>query len=72
MRSSPDSPATSHQLQSDLAASWLAQRGVSIPRDADGHALARIEINPMTATGPDDLDAVMLPDDVAAGDDLVL
>lgn len=67
-----DSPATSHQLQSDRAAAWLERYGVVVPRRAEGHADARIEISPLTALGPDDLKRTMLPREVSRGAELVL
>ncbi|MFO0873416.1 MAG: UTP--glucose-1-phosphate uridylyltransferase [Phycisphaerales bacterium] len=67
-----DSPATSHQLQSDRAGAWLASRGVSVPRRADGTVDARIEIEPLTALDADDLAHVALPREVARGAELVL
>jgi UDP-N-acetylglucosamine/UDP-N-acetylgalactosamine diphosphorylase len=67
-----DSPATSHQLQSDRAAAWLERYGVVVPRRADGHVDARIEISPLTALGPEDLKRMKLPSEVARGAELVL
>jgi UDP-N-acetylglucosamine/UDP-N-acetylgalactosamine diphosphorylase len=67
-----DSPATSHQLQSDRAARWMEAHGVIVPRDGEGHARARIEISPLTALEPADLVAVDLPRSIAAEDELVL
>ncbi len=66
-----DSPATSHQLQSDRAGNWLEQRGVKVPRDKDGHVDAKIEINPLTALEPADLDPAELPKSIARGQEIV-
>lgn len=63
-----DSTATSCQLQSDRNGNWLEAHGVSVARDSEGHALAAIEISPLTALFPDDLADVELPESVAAGD----
>jgi len=71
-RSGVDSPATSHQLQSDRAGRWLEAHGVQVARDTDGHTTARIEISPLIALGPADLVAIDLPASVAAGDEVVL
>ncbi len=70
--SGADSPATSHQLQSDRAAKWLEARGVEIPWDDDGHVRAAIEISPLTALEPSDLMAADLPARVEAGQELLL
>ncbi len=67
-----DSPASSHQLQSERAAAWLAAAGVRIPRRADGTVDARIEISPLSALAPDDLRRVQLPSEIAAGSDVVI
>ncbi|MCA9285905.1 MAG: UDPGP type 1 family protein [Phycisphaerales bacterium] len=50
-----DSPASSHELQSDRAGAWLEQAGVRVPRRADGHVDARLEISPLTALSPEEL-----------------
>jgi UDP-N-acetylglucosamine/UDP-N-acetylgalactosamine diphosphorylase len=62
-----DSSETSHRLQSDRAARWLEANGVSVPRDADGHADAKLEISPLTALEPGDLAGLDLPSSIAAG-----
>ena len=67
-----DSPATSHQLQSDRAGCWLEAHGVTVPRDADGHVSARIEISPLTALQASDLANVKLPDSIEPGEVIVL
>ena len=67
-----DSPATSHQLQSDRAGRWLARHGVPLPQTPDGRVDARIEISPLTALDPDDLAGVRLPRGVSRGGELVL
>ncbi|MFM1823509.1 MAG: hypothetical protein RI967_1775 [Planctomycetota bacterium] len=60
--SGDDSPATSHQLQSNRAAAWLERAGIRIPRRPNGDADLRLEIDPATALDADDLDA----DEIAA------
>ncbi len=50
-----DSPATARQAMIDLWASWLERAGAVVPRDAEGHAAAPIEISPLVALGPEDL-----------------
>ncbi|MCP3905495.1 MAG: UDPGP type 1 family protein [Planctomycetes bacterium] len=67
-----DSPATSHQLQSDRAGRWLEAHGVEVPRDAAGHVDAQIEISPLTALEMEDLVAIDLPRLVGRGEELVL
>jgi UDP-N-acetylglucosamine/UDP-N-acetylgalactosamine diphosphorylase len=67
-----DSPATSHALQSDRAARWLAQHGVAVPWNSDGHVEARIEISPLTALDPEDLARVRLPMSIAPGQQISL
>lgn len=61
-----DSPATSHQLQSDRAARWLEANGVNVPWTKNGHVEASIEISPMTALEADDLKNAPLPKQVRA------
>jgi UDP-N-acetylglucosamine/UDP-N-acetylgalactosamine diphosphorylase len=68
----PDSPKTSHQLQSDRAGSWLESHGVNVPRGPDGHVNARIEISPLTALEREDLARLKLPASIAPGESLVL
>ena len=67
-----DSAESSHQLQSDRAARWLETAGVTVARDADGHAAARIEISPLTALEPSDLQGKDLPASIGAGEDVAL
>jgi UDP-N-acetylglucosamine/UDP-N-acetylgalactosamine diphosphorylase len=45
----PDSPTTVRQALSDLAADWLTQAGVDVPRSPDGHAAVLLEISPLYA-----------------------
>jgi UDP-N-acetylglucosamine/UDP-N-acetylgalactosamine diphosphorylase len=66
-----DSPATSHQIQSDRNAAWLSRFGVRVPQQ-NGHVNARIEINPLTALEPDDLVKANLPREIAPGQEVVL
>ncbi|MHC5003232.1 MAG: UTP--glucose-1-phosphate uridylyltransferase [Planctomycetota bacterium] len=67
-----DSPETSHRLQSERAGRWLERRGVAVPRDGEGHVSARIEISPLTALEPDDLEGAEIPGSISAGEELVL
>ncbi len=67
-----DSPATSHQLQSDRSGSWLEAHGVTVPRDAEGHVTARIELSPLTALEADDLAGMTLPKSIEPGESIVL
>lgn len=61
-----DSPATSIALQSSLHASWLREASVNV---ADG---AAIEISPLVAQWPGDLDRSMLPDAIDGSEPFVL
>jgi UDP-N-acetylglucosamine/UDP-N-acetylgalactosamine diphosphorylase len=45
----PDSPATVGQAISDLAADWLTQAGVAVPRNADGSLMHPLEISALYA-----------------------
>ena len=67
-----DSPATSRRLQSDLHGGWLEACGVEVPRDAQGHVDADVEIGPLTAMCFDDLHGVELPSKVDSGDSLLM
>jgi UDP-N-acetylglucosamine/UDP-N-acetylgalactosamine diphosphorylase len=51
----PDSPATVAQAISDLAADWLQQAGVAVPRAAEGHAAFPLEISPLFALDAEQL-----------------
>ncbi len=68
----PDSPASSRQAQSDLFGGWLEARGVAVARGDDGHVLGQIEISPLTAMGPEDLEAADLPGSLGSEDRLAL
>ncbi|NBC10430.1 MAG: UDPGP type 1 family protein [Planctomycetes bacterium] len=67
-----DSPASSKRLQTDRAARWLEANGVKIPRDAQGHADATLEIKQTTAIYPDDLQPLDLPDQVEPRSELLI
>ncbi|MCI0362493.1 MAG: UDPGP type 1 family protein [Phycisphaerales bacterium] len=67
-----DSPATSHQIQSDRNGGWLARNGVTVPSDGDGHVAAMIEISPLTALEAEDLVKVELPKVIAPKQEVVL
>ncbi len=56
-----DSAATCHALQTERSARWLASRGARVPRKADGTVDAVIEISPLTAAEPEDLEGAALP-----------
>ena len=68
----PDSPQTSQQLQSDLHARWLEERGVVIPWTSEGHVDAAIEIAPWTAMTAGDLPSDVLPDSIEPGSSILL
>ncbi|UCD74676.1 MAG: UDPGP type 1 family protein [Phycisphaerales bacterium] len=68
-----DSPATSHQLQSDRAGAWLETVGLEVPRDDEGRVNARIEISPLIALESGDLaSAVDLPERIEPGSEIVI
>ena len=67
-----DSPASSRQAQSDLYGGWMEARGVDVARGDDGHVLADIEISPLAAMGPGELDAADLPERVGPEERFVL
>lgn len=67
-----DSIITSKQLQSQRAANWLIARGVSIPTNPDGSVNATIELSPITALCPEDLDSEQLPDAIKPGSSITL
>lgn len=67
-----DSPASSRRLQTERAARWLEGAGVTIPRDARGHADCTLELLPATALLPEDLNSTNLPASIERGAHLVL
>jgi len=52
-----DTPSTSLHDQVRRAAAWLEAAGVKVPRDADGHVAAAIEISPLYADSAEELAA---------------
>jgi len=70
--SGPDSPATSHQLQSDRSGAWIESYGVTVPRTEDGHVDAAIELSPLTALEREDLARVRLPAAIGRGESVVI
>jgi len=70
--SGDDSPASSHQIQSNRNGGWLERNGVKIPRRANGDVDARIEILSETALEADDLADAELPREIAAGSEVVI
>lgn len=67
-----DSPATSHEVQSERNARWLENLGVKVPRTHDGKVNAKIEISPLTALEPGDFPAADLPARIPAGASIAL
>ncbi len=67
-----DSPASSHEVQSERNARWLESHGVKVPRTRNGKVDATIEISPLTAMEQADLPVAELPETVAAGSVLSL
>ena len=52
-----DSPASVARAISNLAATWLEQAGVKVPRDAEGNAAVPLEISPLFALDAEELKA---------------
>ncbi len=70
-----DSPATSHQLQSERAAKWLESANVRVPRGAKQEVDAKIEISPLTALCAEDLREMTsgsIPQQIERGAEIVL
>lgn len=67
-----DSPETSRQLQSQRAARWLQAHGVAVPFDDEGRVAATIELSPLTASEPEDLENVKLPKKLEPGSEVAL
>ncbi len=70
--SGDDSPETSRQLQSQRAARWLQGCGVAVPFDGAGKVDAVIELSPLTALEPEDLQGAELPPRLEPGGKIVL
>lgn len=70
--SGDDSPASSHQIQSNRHGAWLEKFGVRVPRRPNGDVDARIEILAETALEANDLADVALPRDIKPGEEIVL
>src|SRR5262249_17292226 len=51
----PDSPDVVREAISDLAADWLEQTGLKVPRNADGNAAILLEISPLYALDAEEL-----------------
>lgn len=70
--SGEDSPAWSHQIQSNRNGGWLEKFGVKIPRKPNGDVDARIEIAAETALEADDLADTALPREIKSGEEVLL
>jgi UDP-N-acetylglucosamine/UDP-N-acetylgalactosamine diphosphorylase len=70
--SGDDSPASSHQIQSNRHGAWLEKFGVRVPRRPNGDVDAQIEILAETALEANDLADASLPREIKAGEDVVL
>lgn len=70
--SGDDSPASSHQIQSNRNGAWLERFGVRVPRRANGDVDARIEILAETALEAEDLADAVLPKEIGAGAEVVI
>ena len=67
-----DSIESSKRLQSQRAADWLTSNGVRIPTNDDGSVNATIELSPLTALCPEDLEGKDLPDSIKPGQSIKL
>jgi UDP-N-acetylglucosamine/UDP-N-acetylgalactosamine diphosphorylase len=56
-----DSPQSCREIQTLRAARWLSTCGVEIPLGAQGRPDCTLEISPLTAMGPEDLDPSKCP-----------
>jgi UDP-N-acetylglucosamine/UDP-N-acetylgalactosamine diphosphorylase len=70
--SGEDSAESSRRAQSDRAAAWLEACGIAVPRGSDGHAAAKIEIQPRTALSAADLAMRPLPDRIDPGSEVLI
>ena len=70
--SGEDSPAWSHQIQSNRNGGWLEKFGVKIPRKPNGDVDARVEIAAETALEADDLADIALPREIKSGEEVLL
>ena len=70
--SGDDSPASSHQIQSNRNGAWLEKFGVRVPRRANGDVDAKIEILAETALEAEDLADAQLPREIARGAEVVI
>jgi UDP-N-acetylglucosamine/UDP-N-acetylgalactosamine diphosphorylase len=60
-----DSPESSRKIQSERAGRWLESMNVDVPRNGDGEVDAAIDLSPLTAIEPADLQGVDLPQRIA-------
>lgn len=67
-----DSPESSQKLQTARAARWLEAAGVRVPRKASGEPDCVIELSPLTASSPEDLQGRSLPAKIEPGASLTL
>lgn len=69
---STDCPTSSMMIQTERAANWLEEVGVAIPRDENDDVDAVIELTPLAAIEPDDLDDLDLPKQIERGSEVVI
>lgn len=69
---STDCPASSMLQQTERAANWLEEMGVEIPRDENDDVDAVIELTPLAAIEPEDLDDLDLPKQIERGSEVVI
>lgn len=67
-----DSIESSRELQTLRAARWLEAAGAKVPTIVEGKPDCILEISPLTATSPEELQAQQLPKEIARGSKLVM
>jgi len=67
-----DCPETSQVLQIERACRWLEAKGVTVPRDGNGHVNAVLEIRASTAVEQSDLDELALPGHIDPGSSVLV
>lgn len=67
-----DCLSTSQILQVERACRWLEAKGVTVPRDGNGHVNAVLEIRASTAVEQSDLDELVLPENIDPGSSVLV
>jgi UDP-N-acetylglucosamine/UDP-N-acetylgalactosamine diphosphorylase len=67
-----DSVESSKRLQSDRAARWLENAGISVPRKSDGSLDATIELSPLSALEAEDVGSILPRPTIMRGANIAL